>query len=145
MTDPFYIIYDNEDQAHIRSEQAGAMRGLSWSQTGTAGTGSRYWFSTVIEHKEENPRVALILPTTTETETDPETFEVISSTVVAVDKDILTDEDEVVENLPSDWVYPPEALLEEPTEPQRARDADGKFIADDPTTPDVNEAWTQPD
>ena len=29
MTDPFYIIYANEDQAHIRSEQAGAIRGLS--------------------------------------------------------------------------------------------------------------------
>ena len=142
MTDPFYIIYDNEDQAHIRSEQAGAMRGLSYSQNGT---GSRYWFSTVVESKEEDPRAAILLPTTTETETDPETFEVISSTVVAVDKDILTDEDEILESLPSDWVFPPEPLLEEPTEPQRARDADGKFIADDPTTPDVNEAWTQPD
>jgi len=90
MTDPFYIIYDNEDQAHIRSEQAGAMRGLSYSQNGT-----------------ENPRAAIVLPTTTETETDDE-GEVISSTVVAVDKDILTDEDEVVESLPSDWAYPPE-------------------------------------
>jgi len=142
MTDPFYIIYDNEDQAHIRSEQAGAMRGLSYSQNGT---GSRYWWGWIAEHKEENARVAIALPTTTETETDPETFEVISSTVVAVDKDILTDEDEILESLPSDWVFPPEPLLEEPAEPQRARDADGKFIADDPTTPDVNEAWTQPD
>jgi len=141
MPDPFYIIYDSEAQALLRSQQAGAMRGLSWSQTGT---GSRYWFSTVVESKEENPRAALVLPTTTETETDPETFEVISSTVVAVDKDILTDEDEVVENLPSDWTYPPK--LEEIEEaPKRARDAEGKFIADDPTTPDVDEAWTQPD
>ena len=104
MTDPFYIIYDNEDQAHIRSEQAGGMRGLSWSLNGT---GSRYWFSVVVESKEENPRAAIVLPTTTETETDDE-GEVISSTVVAVDKDILTDEDEVVESLPSDWAYPPE-------------------------------------
>ena len=141
MTDPFYIIYDNEDQAHIRSEQAGAMRGLSYSQTGT---GSRYWWGWIAEHKEENARVAIALPTTTETETDPETFEVISSTVVAIDKDILTDEDEIVENLPSDWVYPPE--LEELEEtPKRARDANGRFIADDPTTPDEDEAWTQPD
>ena len=141
MTDPFYIIYDNEDQAHIRSEQAGAMRGLSYSQNGT---GSRYWWGWIAEHKEENARVAIALPTTTETETDDE-GEVISSTVVPVDQDILTDEDEILESLPSDWVFPPEPLLEEPTEPQRARDADGKFIADDPTTPDVNEAWTQPD
>ena len=26
-------------------------------------------------------------------------------------------------------------------EPERARDEDGKFIADDPSTPDINEAW----
>ena len=30
-----------------------------------------------------------------------------------------------------------EAMLE----PERARDEDGKFIADDPSTPDTNEAW----
>jgi len=141
MTNPFYIIYDSEDQAHIRSEQAGAMRGLSYSQTGT---GSRYWWGWIAEHKEENARVAIALPTTTENWFDDETLELLSSEVVAVDKDILTDEDEVVENLPSDWVYPPE--LEEIEEtPQRARDANGRFIADDPTTPDEDEAWTQPD
>lgn len=107
MTDPFYIIYDSERQALLRSQQAGAMRGLSWSQTGT---GSRYWFSTVIENKEENPRAALILPTTTETDTDPETFEVISSTVVLVDQDILNDEDDIVGSLPNDWVFPDELV-----------------------------------
>ena len=104
MTDPFYIIYDNEAQALLRSQQAGGMRGLSWSLNGT---GSRYWFSVVVESKEENPRAAIVLTTTTETETDDE-GEVISSEVVAVDKDILTDEDEILTNLPSDWVYPPE-------------------------------------
>ena len=141
MTDPFYLIYDNEDQAHIRSEQAGAMRGLSWSLNGT---GSRYWFSVQVESKKENPRAALVLPTTTETETDPETLEVISSTVVAVDKDILTDEDEILTNLPSDWVYPPEEPLIEEA-PKRARDEQGRFVADNPDTPDEDEAWVQPD
>ena len=38
-----------------------------------------------------------------------------------------------------------EALLKERdeavVEPERARDEDGKFIADDPETPDTNEAW----
>ena len=146
MTDPFYIIYDNEAQALLRSQQAGGMRGLSWSLNGT---GSRYWFSTVVESKEENPRAALVLPTTTETETDPETLEVISSTVVAVDKDILTQEEldnEVVASLPSDWVYPPsldEEIEEQPLE--RARDEQGRFVADDPDTPDEDEAWVQPD
>ena len=35
--------------------------------------------------------------------------------------------------------------LDSPTlnnqQPKRARDKDGKFIADDPSTPDYNEAW----
>ena len=141
MTDPFYLIYDNEAQALLRSQQAGGMRGLSWSLNGT---GSRDWGGWIVESKEENPRVALVLKTTTETETDEE-GEVISSEVVAVDKDILTDEDEVVENLPSDWVYPPK--LEEIEEaPKRARDSKGRFVADDPETPDEDEAWVvQPD
>ena len=141
MTDPFYIIYDNEAQALLRSQQAGGMRGLSWSINGT---GSRYWFSVQVESKEENPRAALVLPTTTETETD-EKGEVISSEVVPVDKDILTAEDEILTNLPSDWVYPPK--LEEIEEaPKRARDSKGRFVADDPETPDEDEAWVvQPD
>ena len=34
------------------------------------------------------------------------------------------------------------ACDESKIEPERARDEEGKFIADDPSTPDVNEAWT---
>lgn len=33
------------------------------------------------------------------------------------------------------------AVVEEKLEMVRARDEDGQFIADDPETPDVNEAW----
>jgi hypothetical protein len=32
-----------------------------------------------------------------------------------------------------------------PVEVERARDDDGKFLADDPATPDVDEAWVEPD
>jgi hypothetical protein len=32
-------------------------------------------------------------------------------------------------------------VVEEEVEVVRARDEDGQFIADDPTTPDINEAW----
>ena len=107
MTDPFYIIYDNEDQALLRSEQAGGMRGLSWSLNGT---GSRYWFAVEVESKEDNPRAAIVLPTTTENEVNEETGEVVNSRVVPVDIDILTSDDliQMVENLPSSWVHPPE-------------------------------------
>ena len=114
MTDPFYIIYANEDQALLRSEQAGGMRGLSWSLNGT---GSRYWFSVEVESKEENPRAAVVLPTTTENEINEETGEVVNSRVVPIDIDILTSDDliQMVEQLPSDWVHPPE--LEEIVQP----------------------------
>ena len=107
MTDPFYLIYDNEAQALLRSQQAGGMRGLSWSQTGT---GSRYWFSVVVESKKENPRAAVLLPTTTENEINEETGEVVNSRVVPIDIDILTSDDliQMVEQLPSGWSYPPE-------------------------------------
>ena len=107
MTNPFYLIYDSEAQALLRSQQAGGMRGLSWSLNGT---GSRYWFSVQVESNEENPRAAVVLPTTTENEINEETGEVVNSRVVPVDLDILTSDDliQMVEQLPSDWAYPPE-------------------------------------
>lgn len=113
MTEPFYIIYDSKEQALLRSQQAGGMRGLSWSLNGT---GSRYWFAVEVESKEENPRAAVVLPTTTENEINEETGEVVNSRVVPVDLDILTSDDliQMVENLPSDWTYPaePEELVQ---------------------------------
>ena len=39
---------------------------------------------------------------------------------------------------------PPAPVADAPVaeaKPQRAKDAKGKFVADDPSTPDVNEAW----
>ena len=98
--------------------------------------------------KEENPRAAVVLPTTTENEINEETGEVVNSRVVPIDIDILTSDDliQMVESLPSDWAYPPS--LDEETEEQpleRARDEQGRFVAEDPDTPDENEAWVQPD
>ena len=107
MTDPFYIIFDSEEEALLRSERAGADRKLSYSINGT---GSRYWFSVEVESKED-PRAALILPTTTENEINEETHEVVNSRIVPVDSDILDSDDfiQMVETLPNDWVYPPQA------------------------------------
>ena len=145
MENYFYLIYDTEEQALLRSEQAGSMRNLSWSINKT---GSRFWFPIMVSQEADNPRAAVMLPTTTKSWFDDETLELLSSEVVPVDKDILTEDEmiDMVENLPSDWVYPsfPDTLGNEP-EQQRARDANGRFIADDPTTPDEDEAWTQPD
>ena len=38
----------------------------------------------------------------------------------------------------AEWTAPMEPVL------VRARDENGRFIGDDPSTPDVNEAWTTP-
>jgi hypothetical protein len=44
----------------------------------------------------------------------------------------------------TEWTAPIESIEPAPEEPVmvRARNEDGRFIADDPSTPDVNEAWT---
>lgn len=39
---------------------------------------------------------------------------------------------------------PPPATAEPEPESERARNEDGTFVADDPATPDVDEAWQSP-
>lgn len=47
----------------------------------------------------------------------------------------------VLEFIASQETKKPVKKTEEKLEMVRARDEDGQFIADDPETPDVNEAW----
>lgn len=47
----------------------------------------------------------------------------------------------VLEFIASQETKKPVKKVEEKLEMVRARDEDGQFIADDPETPDVNEAW----
>lgn len=54
----------------------------------------------------------------------------------------MSEEDRKMEKL-EPWSLCPDTL-ENPDlipEPKRARDKDGKFMSDDPSTPDYNEAW----
>jgi len=51
---------------------------------------------------------------------------------------------EALQSLRSD-IMDSECHEETLIEPERARDEDGRFIADDPSTPDVNEAYVQTD
>ena len=99
MPDPFYIIYDNEDQAHIRSEQVGTMRGR-----------------VKVENKED-PRAALVLPTKLEHEVNEDTGEIVKTRIVPIDFDLLNSDDfiQMVPRLPNDWVYPlqtPEEIIQ---------------------------------
>ena len=56
---------------------------------------------------------------------------------------IMSKEDKKNEEQPKPWSLCPDTL-ENPDlvpAPKRARDKDGKFMSDDPSTPDYNEAW----
>lgn len=93
-----YIIFDNEQEAELRSEQAGIQKGLSYHRTAS---GSRYWWGWIVEAAEENPRAAIVIRT--DTSVDPETEE---ETTTIQEKQLLTDEEieNLLDELPEDWV-----------------------------------------
>ena len=107
-----YIIFDNEQEAEARSEQAGIAKGLSYHKTGK---GSRYWWGWSKEASEENsedPEAPVVVPRAyieiaKNINVDPETEE---ETVSIPDQNLLTDEDVLVDELPEDWVTASEEL-----------------------------------
>ena len=110
-----YLIFDNEQEAELRSEQAGIQKGLSYHKTAS---GSRYWWGWSVEAAEENPRAYIEIKRLVWT--DEESGE---ENVSIPDQALLTEEDTLVDSLPEDWVYPPdpmaeptEDVVEEPTE-----------------------------
>jgi len=117
-----YLIFQNEQEAEDRSEQAGIAKGLSYHKTGK---GSRYWWGWSVEATEEAPRAAIVIRT--DTSVDPETEE---ETTTIQEKQLLTDEE--IENLqselPEDWVQPvdpdevPDEDEEEEEDPEEPED-----------------------
>jgi hypothetical protein len=91
-----YIIFDTEQEAEARSEQAGIQKGLSYHKTAS---GSRYWWGWSVEAAEENPRAYIEIKKNTWT--DEETEEEHTS---IPDEALLTDDDVLVDELPEDWV-----------------------------------------
>jgi hypothetical protein len=91
-----YIIFNTEQEAELRSEQAGIQKGLSYHRTAS---GSRYWWGWSIEGSEENPRAFIKIKKNTWT--DEETEEEHTS---IPDEALLTDDDVLVDELPEDWV-----------------------------------------
>jgi len=99
-----YLIFDTEQEAELRSEQAGIQKGLSYHKTAS---GSRYWWGWSVEAAEENPRAFIEIQKNTWT--DEETEE---EHVSIPDESLLNDNDELVDELPEDWVYPPDPMAE---------------------------------
>ena len=101
-----YLIFDTEQEAELRSEQAGIQKGLSYHKTAS---GSRYWWGWSVEAAEENPRAYIEIKKFVWT--NEETNEVHTN---IPDENLLNDNDELLDELPEDWVYPPDPM--EPTE-----------------------------
>ena len=105
-----YIIFNTEQEAEDRSEQAGIAKGLSYHKTGK---GSRYWWGWSVEATEEppeDPEAPVVVPRAyieiqKNISVDPETEE---ETITIPDESLLTEEDTIVEELPEDWVQPSE-------------------------------------
>ena len=100
-----YLIFDSEQEAELRSEEAGIQKGLSYHKTAS---GSRYWWGWSIEGSEENPRAYIEIQKNVWT--NEETNEVHTN---IPDEALLNDEDELVDSLPEDWVFPPDPMAEE--------------------------------
>ena len=99
-----YLIFDSEQEAELRSEQAGIQKGLSYHKTAS---GSRYWWGWSIEGAEEDPRAYIEIKKNVWT--DEETEEEHTS---IPDEALLNDNDELVDELPEDWVFPPDPMAE---------------------------------
>ena len=115
-----YLIFESKEEAQARSEQAGIAKGLSYHKTGS---GSRYWWGVSEEAAEENPRAYIEIKKFVWT--NEETNEVHTN---IPDEALLNDNDELLDELPEDWVYPPDPMAE-PTED----------VVEEPTEEDVTE------
>ena len=93
-----YIIFDTEQEAEARSEQAGIAKGLSYHKTGK---GSRYWWGWSKENTDVAPRAYIEIAKNILV--DPETEE---ETISIPEQNLLTDDDVLVDELPADWTQP---------------------------------------
>jgi hypothetical protein len=115
-----YLIFESKEEAQARSEQAGIAKGLSYHKTGS---GSRYWWGVSEEAAEENPRAFIEIQKNVWT--DEESGEEHTN---IPDEALLNENDELLDELPEDWVYPPDPMAE-PTED----------VVEEPTEEDVTE------
>lgn len=99
-----YLIFDSKEEAQARSEQAAQQKNTSFWSTGS---GTKYWWGVGEEASEEDPRAYIEIAKNTWT--DEETEE---EHVSIPDEALLNDNDELLEELPEDWVFPPDPMAE---------------------------------
>ena len=110
-----YLIFESKEEAQARSEQAAQQKNTSFWSTGS---GTKYWWGWSEEASEEYPRAFIEIAKNTWT--DEETEE---EHVSIPDEALLNENDELLDELPEDWVYPPDPMAE-PTEDDSDDDDD---------------------
>ena len=101
-----YLIFNSKEEAVARSEQAAQQKNTSFWSTGS---GTKYWWGWSEEKAEEDPRAYIEIQKNTWT--DEESGE---DHVSIPDEALLNENDELLDELPEDWVFPPDPM-EEPT------------------------------
>jgi len=99
-----YLIFESKEGAQARSEQAAQQKNTSYWSTGS---GTKYWWGWSVEAAEEDPRAFIEIQKNTWT--DEETEEEHTN---IPDEALLNDNDELLNELPEDWVYPPDPMAE---------------------------------
>ena len=111
-----YLIFDSKEEAQARSELAAQQKNTSFWSTGS---GTRFWWGIGEEAAEEDPRAYIEIQKNVWT--DEESGE---EHVSIPDEALLNDNDELLDELPEDWVYPPDPFVEDNDEDDSGDDAD---------------------
>ena len=119
-----YLIFESKQEAQARSEQAAQQKNTSFWSTGS---GTKYWWGWSEEAAEEDPRAYIEIAKNTWT--DEETEE---EHVSIPDEALLTEIEvaSLASELPEDWVYPPDPMVEDNDE-----DSDDEDNADEEDPP----------
>ena len=117
-----YLIFESKEEAQARSEQAAQQKNTSYWSTGS---GTRFWWGVSEEAAEEEPRAFIEIQKNVWT--DEETEE---EHVSIPDESLLNENDELLDELPEDWGYPPDPMAEDNDE-----DSDDEDYADEEDPP----------
>lgn len=97
-----YLIFESPEEAEERSAEAAKKKGYAFWKYGS---GTKYVWGWVTENAEEDPRAYIEIQKNTWT--DEETEEEHTN---IPDQNLLTEDDELHDELPANWQYPAEEI-----------------------------------